>query len=146
MSTLTRETWKDTRYIRGADGHTATVWQYTPQPGQHIRAASLAHGTPSHGISPGTVGLWADAMERYGHAILRGSDRPWNHHVIGCGVGHDDAEFAETGCSMAAYYDSGEAFGGPWWEDKDKYGSRKYYRDPLGRIPATRTRDGRPVR
>ena len=146
MSTLQRDTWADDRIIRDSAGHAVTVWSYKPEPGEHIRARSLGCGTHFSGTSPGNVALFADAVDRYGHAILRGTDRPGHHYVAGCGVGHDDAEFAETGTSMAAYYDSGEAFGGPWWEDKSRYGSRKYYRDPLGRIPATRTRDGRPVR
>ena len=122
-----RDSWKDARYITDGNGHTATVWQYTPGPGQHIRATSQAHGTPSHGIGPGTVGLWAEAIGRYGHAITRAAGaRPWNHNAIG--LGHDDATFAETGTSMAAYYESREAHGGPWWQPGAWH--RRYYGPP----------------
>lgn len=51
-------------------------------------------------------------VEAEGYAITkdyRGSE-PWNHRVIGVGVGHEDARFAETGQSMAAYYENGESF------------------------------------
>lgn len=51
-------------------------------------------------------------LQFYGYAIgeTNPSDRSWNHRVIGVGVGHDDAAFAEVGDSMAAYYENGQAF------------------------------------
>ena len=52
--------------------------------------------------------------------------RPWNHRVIGVGVGHDDADFAEIGRSMAAYYENGEAFDGKRWWDDDAF-ARHYW-------------------
>lgn len=45
-----------------------------------------------------TVREWVRTVERYGAAIVTDSRhiRPANHHVIGCGSGHDDAEWAES--------------------------------------------------
>lgn len=120
---MSGEAWKDTRYISGPDGQPVTVWSYKPDAGEAITAGSLFSG-----ISPGSVSYFADAIESHGHAILKsaGSD-PWNHNVAGCGVGHNDAEFAESGRSMAAYYESGEACGEAWWEPGAF--ARRYY-DP----------------
>ena len=72
---------------------------------------------------------WLRGMRAYGHAITVPYDYwpPWNHHVIGCGVSHDDAQFAETGRSMAAYYENGEAWGGRWWETTSKSVREHYY-------------------
>jgi hypothetical protein len=58
-----------------------------------------------------------------GFAIIERSwPRPTHHRLIGSGVGHDDAQFAEIGRSMAAYYENGEAFEGlRWWEDTHRY-------------------------
>jgi len=67
-------------------------------------------------------------LEREGFVIgedTRGN-RPWNHRVIGFGVGHDDADFAETGRSMAAYYENGEAYGGERWWHTGAF-SKRYY-------------------
>lgn len=89
---------------------TVTVWSYH------------ADGRPAmSGISPGDVDEALRRLERDGHFILTDGryQRPSNHHVIGSGIGHDDAEFAESGRSMAAYYENGEAHGGRWWEDTD---------------------------
>jgi hypothetical protein len=115
-----RDTWRDERWIADAAGHAVTVWSYKPADGERITA-----GTLFSGIAPGSVGYWADAIETYGHAITEISgSKPWAHNVIGCGVGHNDAEFCESGRSMAAYYESGEAYGGTWWEDSH---ARRYY-------------------
>ena len=76
---------------------------------------------------------FARNVDRDGHAITSVGTGPWNHHVIGVGVGHDDAEFAERGRSMAAYYEN-ERPEGPWWDNLDGlFGLRGYY-DPS---PAT---------
>jgi len=73
------------------------------------------------GMSPAVEADVNGALRRAGHVILTDSRtlRPLNHHLIGAGVGHDDAEFAEAGRSMAAYYENGEAWGGRWWEGTD---------------------------
>lgn len=83
------------------------------------------------GISPGTDRDFVDNIERHGHATTQTNRdrRPINHYLIGCGVGHDDAEFSEYGRSMAAYYENGEAYGGRWWEDDRDNGTLAYY-DP----------------
>ncbi len=109
-----------------------TVWTYKPRGGEHITA-----DTHFSGIGGGDTDIAAEVaygIRRYGHAIVTASTGltgPWNHRMIGCGVGHDDAEFAETGRSMAAYYENGEAFGGRWWEDTSRYSPRRHY-DPEG--------------
>jgi hypothetical protein len=79
------------------------------------------------GISPFNVGSpdederfaaeFAYTVERYGAAAVENNDAPFssNHHTIGCGVGHDDARWAESRFlegSMAAYYENGEPFDG----------------------------------
>lgn len=72
---------------------------------------------------------WVNFVQAEGAAITETGDKPWNHHMIGVGVGHDDARFAESGGtegSMAAYYENGEAFAGRWWEDTSNIGSRYY--------------------
>jgi hypothetical protein len=118
--------WHDTRWISDSAGHTVTVWSYKPRDGQHILSPSASDSTPFSGTGPGSVGLFTDAISRHGHAILDSAgSRPWHHHVAGCGVGHDDAQFAESGVSMAAYYESGEAYGGYWW-DKRSSARRQY--------------------
>ena len=71
-------------------------------------------------------------LVQYGHVVVEtdSTGRSWNHHVIGVGVGHDDAHFAEVGSSMAAYYENGESWDGKrWWEDLDDVFSigRDYY-------------------
>lgn len=95
----------------------------------------------SSGVSPGSEREWIDCVERYGHAITVpwSAPTPMNHHMIGVGVGHDDARWAESRFiegSMAAYYENGEAFGGArWWDETDgghstrRPHARKYY-DP----------------
>ena len=101
-------------FILNAAGHSTAVWSWKPAEGQHIGPDALFSG-----IGPGTVREFSRAISRYGHAITQCSlDRPWNHHVAGVGVGHDDAEFAESGTSHAAYLESGEAFGGKWRESE----------------------------
>lgn len=113
---------------------TITVWSH--------------HGGSFGGISPGNEREFVDSIKRHGHAIVTDSRhyRPSNHYIAGVGVGHDDAMFAEAGTSQAAYYESGQAFGGRWWEDTDNSFSVgvKYYgcqdRSPGlvgGRTPAS---------
>lgn len=76
-----------------------------------------------------TIAELVRSLERHGHATTEGSiaSRPSNHHIIGLGVGHDDAEFAEVGRSMAAYYENGDALDGRRWWDEVPYGARRYY-------------------
>lgn len=81
-----------------------TVWSYAEDGGLS-------------GISPADPSHYVRDLDRRGHAITTVGSRPSNHHVIGVGMGHDDAEFAEAGRSMAAYYENGEAYRGRWWED-----------------------------
>ena len=62
--------------------------------------------------SMGLLAYFNRTLRDVGYVITRGAQsRPWNHHVIGVGVQHDDAEFAEVGRSQAAFYENGEAFG-----------------------------------
>lgn len=80
-----------------------TSWTYGPrEAGQRREDASFA------GISPANAERVAYDLRRDGHAILTDdrTSRPWHHNVAGCGVGHNDAEFAEAGRSMAAYYEN----------------------------------------
>lgn len=113
-----------------------TVWSYKPI-GLQDPAKGNIHLSDGRDFLYSGIGCanldvnvhdWLYAFSTFGHAITVPYDywRPWNHHVIGCGVGHDDAEFAETGRSMAAYYENGEAWGGRWWESP-KNTARKYY-------------------
>lgn len=112
--------WEDARYIRDASGEAVTVWSYKPGEGRRVDADALFSG-----IAPGSVAYFAEAVSSHGHAILEtAGSRPWHHHVAGCGVGHDDAQFAESGTSFAAYLESGEAFGGHWWETAN---GRRHY-------------------
>jgi hypothetical protein len=62
---------------------------------------------------------WKRNIEQFGHAIVIDDDRrerSWNHRIIGVGVGHDDARWAESRFgdgSMAAYYENDDkCFGG----------------------------------
>jgi hypothetical protein len=55
-------------------------------------------------------------IESDGYAVVQDtSKRSWNHHVVGCGVGHDDARFAEWGESLASYLEN--ECSEPWWAD-----------------------------
>lgn len=75
-------------------------------------------------------GEWVRTLRRDGAVIvIDDNHRPWNHHVIGVGVGHDDADFAETGRSYAAYLEN-DRQDGPWWDNLDGFfGTRRDY-DP----------------
>ena len=76
------------------------------------------------------VARFVEEIERKGHATVEpiAFAKPWNHRVAGVGVGHNDAEFAETGRSMAAYYENGESITGRRWWDADEWSSvRKHY-------------------
>lgn len=54
--------------------------------------------SPFSSDDPETVAEFVHTIERYGAAILTDSrtQRPVNHHVIGSGGGHDDAEWCES--------------------------------------------------
>lgn len=108
-----------TRYVSNPDP-IITVWTYHGDDG-------LAYG----GISPSDDREFVRAIETYGHAAVTDSRyaRPSNHNVASIGVGHDDARFSETGGregSMAAYYENGDAHGGPWWTP-GSFAGRKHY-------------------
>lgn len=77
-----------------------------------------------------TLDHWAHELRR-GAAITRVGSQPFNHHVAGYGVQHDDAQFAETGRSMAAYYENGDHWDGlKWWDDEaPNYLRRDYGRE-----------------
>lgn len=92
-----------------------TVWSY----GTNGSLSGMSGGDP--------VDYFVRDLERYGHSITTVGTRPSNHRMIGVGIGHDDAEFAESGRSMAAYYENGEAFGGRWWEDDRPFSPKRYY-------------------
>jgi hypothetical protein len=99
------------RRIRDAEGHSTTIYSYTEIPGEPGREHALFSG-----IGPATLGLFTRDIEHDGHAIIENTSRdrkPWNHRIIGVGIGHDDAEFTECGRSMTAYDESGEAFDSP---------------------------------
>lgn len=104
-----------------------TAWSHKTRQENTVNGAPIVgpdgrYETFSSGISPVDDAEVIGQLRRHGHVILvndnaRGA-RSINHHMIGAGVGHDDAKFAETGESMAAYYESGEAFRGEtWWSD-----------------------------
>lgn len=90
------------------------VWSHKPDGGY----SGLSGGDP--------VDYWVADLDRYGHSITEAGPRPVNHHVIGYGVCHDDALFAEAGRSMAAYYEN-ESERGRWWEDDSRYSPKRYY-------------------
>lgn len=86
-----------------------TVWSYNEQ------------GNRSGVCGPDPVTQAVRNLHRCGHVVTTDNEtwhRSWNHTVIGVGMGHDDAEFAESGRSMAAYYENGDAVHGRWWEDR----------------------------
>ena len=99
----------------------------------------LTIGTNSHGTSAASWDGWeletfAHALDTYGYAVVEQSSylRPWNHRMIGTGVGHNDARFSESGGaegSMAAYYENGQTFDGSKWWDTDDFSSEgvRYY-------------------
>lgn len=78
------------------------------------------------GISPADEREFVRSLTDHGHAIVTSSessfDRSWNHRIIGTGVGHDDAKFCESGESMAAYYENGDAWDGRWFDDANVNG------------------------
>lgn len=102
----------DPRRILDADGRTTTAYSYKPDLLGEQRDYLYS------GIGPAMVGLVVRDLARLGHSIIEstGRDRSRNHRIIGVGIGHDDAEFAETGRSHAAYEESAARWGGPWWE------------------------------
>lgn len=86
------------------------------------------------GTSPAGAYEFVFHLVRHGYSITqRYASRPTNHRIIGCGVGHDDAQFCEerqgSGYgSMAAYYENGEAFRGErWWDENASRTTRQYY-------------------
>lgn len=66
------------------------------------------------------------ALERDGHATTDNGRRPTNHYIASIGVGHQDATFAETGASMAAYYENVNA--PRWFEPTALPHVRRQYR------------------
>lgn len=95
---------------------------------------NITVGNHTGGLSSSRDGWQFDEFARRlevdGYAIVeRNWPRPINHRMIGVGVGHDDADFAEVGRSMAAYYENGDAHGGRWWEDTSNFFSTgvRYY-------------------
>lgn len=99
-----------------------TVWSHKDLDEAQPRFSGMSGGCP--------VAETIRQLATEGHAILTDSrrHRPTNHHIIGYGVSHDDASFAETGgrTSMAVYYENGAAFGGAWWETTSAT-TRRYY-------------------
>lgn len=84
-----------------------TIWHNNV--GRPVECVGLPEGYAGRsGISPFTVDTdeaeartvaeWVRTVERYGAAIVTDSRhrRPINHHVIGVGCGHDDADWAES--------------------------------------------------
>lgn len=72
--------------------------------GRPIECVGLPNGYEGRsGISPFApdelgVAEWVRTVERYGAAIVTDNrtPRPYNHHVIGVGSGHDDANWCES--------------------------------------------------
>ena len=66
------------------------------------------------GISPfapdsdRTVAQFVRILDEAGATVVTDSrtSRPWNHHVIGVGGGHQDADFAERGRSFCAWVEN----------------------------------------
>ena len=129
MGNAWEETFRTPR-IECAHGSAVTLWTYSIAgdfAGSEHLGERIADGKALYsGSSPGTVGQFAYDLARRGHVVTQCRCHvPTNHRVIGAGVGHDDAQFAESGVSMGAYYESGEAFGGAWWEPSASH--RRYY-------------------
>jgi hypothetical protein len=89
-----------------------TVWAWKPKAGEHIGPDSGWSG-----IGPYATEEATQVLRQRGHMIIYSGDRPSNHHIIGIGLGHDDAEFAEAGRSYAAWCENGDAVDGRWWEE-----------------------------
>lgn len=55
-----------------------------------------------------TVAEFGKVIREHGFAVVETDalDRSWNHRVVGVGVNHVDADFAERGQSMAAWYEN----------------------------------------
>ena len=95
---------------------------------------NITVGNHRSGVSSSAEG-WAfrefeQRLTRDGYVIVERSwPRPTHHTLAGCGVGHDDADFAEIGRSMAAWYENGGDPDGRWWETTDRFYSAgvKYY-------------------
>jgi hypothetical protein len=61
-----------------------------------------------------TVAEFRRTMERFGHVIVESNraSRPINHHIIGVGAGHNDADWCESRFkegSQAAWAENGES-------------------------------------
>lgn len=73
---------------------------------------------------------WRRTLDRDGAVVTETHNgRPFNHRLIGCGVSHNDAAWAETRFtegSMAAYYENGER---PRWWNTEGWNTEgvKYY-------------------
>lgn len=101
--------------------------------GSEIITVWTHHDESFGGISPVDDREFVRAINTHGHAVVTDSRhiRPMNHHVVGVGVGHDDAMFCETRGrdSMAAFYENGGSgtLDVPrWWED-GCLSARAYY-------------------
>ena len=73
-------------------GVMVTAWTYSPRDGERI-----ADGAAFSGIGPVGAVYVARELAASGHVVIYSGERPWRHHVIGCGPGHDDALFCESG-------------------------------------------------
>jgi hypothetical protein len=92
---------------------------------------AMTVGITTSGVSASHEG-WAEkefayTIEHHGYVVVETGRRPIHHNMVGVGVGHNDARFAEDGKSMAAYYENGEAFGGRWWENRGFHSPVQYY-------------------
>ncbi len=99
--------------VLDARSQVTTIYSYHPIASEPGRSQMLYSG-----LGPATTGLITRYIERDGHAIIEntGRNRTWNHRAGGIGITHDDARFAESGCSMAAWHESPAAWQGPWWQ------------------------------
>lgn len=100
------------------------------------QTVTVWHADGHTGISGGPEGSdiarAVQLLHDEGAVITKVGYPPANHYVIGVGIGHQDADFAERGDSMAAYYENGDAYDGHWWEPSKlsfPTGARKTYAD-----------------
>lgn len=104
--------------LQDSHGHTITVGAYAADDdGRYLL----------HMLSPWSADGIVYNLERHGNAVTYVAEhRPSAHHVIGCGAGHDDATFCETGRSHAAHRESLANYGGPWWQRRPLAGRDVY--------------------
>ena len=106
-----------------------------------MQIVTVWHADGSSGTSGGPEGSditrAVRLLETEGSVITKVGYPSANHYVIGVGIGHNDADFADQGRSMAAWYENGEAFDGRWWEPSTlsfPTGARKVFADALGEV------------